>query len=106
MNKLRQDIQEDDLQLGELLKNEAYPATENRWFTRRVLNRLPASHHRSWFMTAIYVMVALVCVVSWHTMLTGLNGTVTVRDVLYMVVMAAVTLYAILSAVATVVKTE
>ena len=39
-------------------------------------------------------------------MLTGLNGTVTVRDVLYMVVMAAVTLYAILSAVATVVKTE
>ena len=57
-------------------------------------------------MTAIYIMVALVCIVSWRTMLTGLNGTVTVRDVLYMAIMAAVTLYAILSAVATVVKTE
>ena len=105
MNKLPEEIQ-DDLQLGELLKNEAYPATENRWFTRRVLNRLPARHHRSWFMTVIYVMVAAVCAISWHTMLTGLNGTVTVRDVLYMVIMAAVTLYAILSAVATVVRTE
>ena len=104
MNKLDQDM--DDLQLGELLKNEAYPATENRWFTRRVLNRLPARHHRSWFMTVVYIIVALVCALSWHSMLTGLNGMVTVRDVLYMVVMAAVTLYAILSAVATVVKTE
>ena len=104
MNKLDQDMV--DLQLGELLKNEAYPATENRWFTRRVLNCLPARHHRSWFMTVVYIIVALVCALSWHTMLTGLNGTVTVRDVLYMVVMAAVTLYAILSAVATVVKTE
>ena len=104
MDKLHEDM--DDLQLGELLKNEAYPATENRWFTRRVLNRLPASHHRSWFMTAVYIVVALVCALSWHTMLTSLNGTVTVRDVLYLAIMAAVTLYAILSAVATVVKTE
>lgn len=104
MDKLHEDM--DDLQLGELLKNEAYPATENRWFTRRVLNRLPARHHRSWFMTVVYIIVALVCALSWHTMLTGLNGTVTVRDVLYLAIMAAVTLYAILSAVATVVKTE
>lgn len=97
---------EDDLQLRQLLKKEAYPATDNRWFTRRVLNRLPASHHRSWLMTAVYVIVAVVCVVSWRTMLTGLNGTVTVRDLLYMAIMAAVTLYAILSAVATLVKTD
>ena len=55
-------------------------------------------------MTAIYIMVALVCIVSWRTMFTSLNGTVTVRDVLYMAIMAAVTLYAILSAVATVVS--
>ena len=105
MNKLPEDIQ-DDLQLGELLKKEAYPATENRWFTRRVLNRLPASHHRNWFITAVYIVVAIVCVISWHTMLTSLSGTVTVRDVLYMVIMAVVTLYAILSAVATMVKSE
>ena len=44
---------EDDLQFGQLLKQESYPATDNRWFTRRVLNRLPARHHRGWFMTAV-----------------------------------------------------
>ena len=97
---------EDDIQLGQLLKQESYPATDNRWFTRRVLNRLPACRHRSWFMTAVYVIVALVCALSWRSMIAGLDGTVTVRDILYMAIMALVTMYAILSAIATVIRTE
>ena len=97
---------EDDLQFGQLLKQESYPATDNRWFTRRVLNRLPARHHRSWFMTAVYVIVALVCALSWRSMIMSLDGTVTVRDLLYMAIMALVTMYAIVSAAATVIHTE
>ena len=97
---------EDDLQFGKLLKQESYPATDNSWFTRRVLNRLPARHHRSWFMTAVYVIVALVCALSWRSMIMSLDGTVTVRDMLYMAIMALVTMYAIVSAAATVIRTE
>lgn len=97
---------EDDLQFGQLLKQESYPATENRWFTRRVLNRLPARRHRSWFMTAVYVIVALVCALSWRSMIMSLDGTVTVRDMLYLAIMAVVTIYAIVSAAATVIRAE
>ena len=97
---------EDDLQFGQQLKQESYPATDNRWFTRRVLNRLPARRHRSWFMTAVYVIVALVCAFSWRSMIMSLDGTVTVRDMLYLAIMAVVTIYAIVSAAATVIRTE
>ncbi len=97
---------EDNLQFGQLLKQESYPATENRWFTRRVLNRLPARRHHSWFMTAVYVIVALVCALSWRSMIMSLDGTVTVRDMLYLAIMAVVTIYAIVSAAATVIRTE
>lgn len=97
---------EDDILLSELLKKEAFQASENRWFTRRVLNRLPSSRQHHWLMPAIYVIAALVCAVSWKSMLTGLDGAVTVRDLLYLVIMAIVTIYFILSAFTTAIRTE
>ena len=39
-------------------------------------------------------------------MIMSLDGTVTVRDMLYMAIMALVTMYAIVSAAATVIRTE
>jgi len=57
-------------------------------------------------MTAVYVIVALVCAFSWRSMILSLDGTVTVRDLLYMAIMALVTMYAIVSAAATVIHTE
>lgn len=105
MKEHQQDIF-DDNQLAELLKQEAYQTTDNPWFTRRVLNRLPARRRNGWFMTAIYVMVAMVCVITWHSVITGMDGAVTVRDFVYLAIMVAVTLYAVVSAVVTVVRAD
>lgn len=48
----------DDKTLAELLKKSSYHATENEWFTPRVLNRLPEPRHTTlWLRVALYAIV-------------------------------------------------
>jgi len=86
---------EEDKKLAQILKQGAHDPGENPWFTRRVLNKLPEKQARgSWATTVIYAIALVVCGLSWLLMWRGqeASGVITVRDVLYNVLMGAVTL--------------
>ena len=84
-----------DIELGELLKKEAYDATPNQWFTHRVMHKLPAKKdktalHMAWFF---YIAAVLVCIGCWLWVLFFNDNTViTVRDILYYATAGIVTL--------------
>ena len=85
----------DDERLAKLLKANAPDVKPNEWFTPRVLNKLP-ERRRSfrWQMSLIYGVAFVVCLILCIKYVMGYGGdAVTVRDVLYFVVMIAVTLY-------------
>lgn len=83
-----------DIELGQLLKKEAFDAAPNQWFTHRVLHKLPnkenkTAQHFAWFF---YLAAALVCVGYWLWLFFFNDNTViTVRDVLYYGIAAIVT---------------
>lgn len=83
-----------DIELGELLKQGAYDAEPNQWFTHRVMNKLPAKKnnsalHVAWFF---YLAAALICVGFWVWILFFNDATViTVRDILNVAIAAVVT---------------
>ena len=106
MNKLDQDM--DDLQLGELLKNEAYPATENRWFTRRVLNRLPARERsRRWIVPLLVAAALLACAACWGFVFSNMCITViTVREVIQVAIMLIATAVVLWQSVVTIVHAD
>ncbi len=85
---------DEDKKLAHVLKQGAHDPGENPWFTRRVLNKLPEKQPRgSWATTVIYVIALAVCALCWLMMWRGQDwGAVTVRDVLYNVMMGAVTI--------------
>ena len=85
---------EEDKKLAQILKQGAHDSGENPWFTRRVLNKLPEKQARgSWAMTIVYVIALVVCAIGWLVMLRGQDwGAITVRDILYNVMMGVVTL--------------
>ena len=85
---------EEDKKLAQVLKQGAHDPGENEWFTRRVLNKLPERRERGSWSTVIVFAVALVaCCLCWLMMWRGQDwGAITVRDVLYNVIMGGVTL--------------
>ena len=85
---------EEDKKLAQLLKQGAHDPGENPWFTRRVLNKLPEKRQRgSWATTVVYTIALVVCVLCWLMLWRGQEpGVITVRDVLYNVMMGIVTL--------------
>ena len=88
-------INEEDKKLAQMLKQGAHDPGENPWFTRRVLNKLPERSPRgSWATTVLYALALVACVLCWLMMWRGqeASGVITVRDVLYNVMMGAVTL--------------
>lgn len=74
----------DDIKLAEMLKKDAYQATDNEWFTPRVMNRLPEKRHSAkWLKTLVYTL-ALAGVIGcwmWYSS-TQDTSVITVRDVL------------------------
>ena len=85
----------EDERLAKLLKANAPDVKPNEWFTPRVMNKLP-ERRRSfrWQMPLIYGVAFVVCLILCIKYMMGYGGdAVTVRDVLYFVVMIAVTLY-------------
>jgi fatty acid desaturase len=86
---------EEDKKLAQMLKQGAHDPGENPWFTRRVLNKLPEKRTRgSWATTAVYAIALVACVICWLMMWRGqeASGVITVRDVLYNVMMGVVTI--------------
>lgn len=85
---------DEDKKLAQVLKQGAHDPGVNPWFTRRVLNKLPEKQPRgSWATTVMYVIALAVCALCWLMMWRGQDwGAVTVRDVLYNVMMGAVTI--------------
>ncbi|MBQ7205132.1 MAG: hypothetical protein IJS04_04735 [Muribaculaceae bacterium] len=86
---------EEDKKLAQMLKQGAHDPGENPWFTRRVLNKLPERRPRgSWATTVVYAVALVACVLCWLMLWRGqeASGVITVRDIVYNVVMGAVTL--------------
>ena len=85
---------EEDKKLAQVLKQGAHDPGENPWFTRRVLNKLPEKRsHGSWATMVVYAIALVACALFWLMMWRGQDwGTVTVRDLLYNVLMGVVTL--------------
>ncbi len=85
---------EEDKKLAQMLKQGAHDPGENPWFTRRVLNKLPEKQpHGSWATTVVYAIALVACVIIWLMMWRGQDwGAITVRDILYNVIMGVVTL--------------
>lgn len=85
---------EEDKKLAQVLKQGAHDPGENPWFTKRVLNKLPAKRsHGSWATMVVYAIALVACALFWLMMWRGQDwGTVTVRDLLYNVLMGVVTL--------------
>lgn len=85
---------EEDKKLAQVLKQGAHDPGENPWFTRRVLNKLPEKRSQgSWATAVLYAIALVACIICWLMLWRGQDwGAVTVRDVLYNVLMAIVTL--------------
>ena len=91
----------DEQRLASLLKSGARQAPENKWFTRRVLNKLPAQNVN--FATignlcyAIALIAALVC---WILFLRDLDvHVITVRDILHFALLFVLPLTGLLAGI-------
>ena len=61
-----------DNELRQMIKDGAYEAAENEWFTRRVLNRLPErKDHSALKMAWIFYMVAAMAALSLEAMIAA-----------------------------------
>lgn len=84
-----------DIELSKLLKEQSHQETSNEWFTRRVLNKLPAkqdntARHVGW---AFYAAAVLVCAGFWLWMLMFNDmSVITVRDIIYTLIASILTL--------------
>ena len=85
---------EEDKKLAQMLKQGAHDPGENPWFTRRVLNKLPEKRsHGSMVTTVLYAIALVACIVGWLMMWHGQDwSAVTVRNILYNVMMSVITL--------------
>ena len=99
---------EEDKKLAQVLKQSAHDPGENPWFTRRVLNKLPEKRSQgSWATTVLYAIALIACVICWLMMWRGQDwGAVTVRDLLYNVMMAIVTLTVLWQTIASLLRAD
>lgn len=98
-----------DNELGKLLKQGAWEADSNEWFTHRVMHKLPAKKNNSalHFAWVCYIAAVLVCIGYWVWTLAFNDTTViTVRDIIYFVVAIAVTIMLTLSPIVAMFRRE
>ena len=94
-----------DNELRQMLKNGAYDAGNDEWFTKRVVNRLPERPDRSALRLGwlFYLAAALICVGFWLWICYSSDLTVvTVRDLIYLTVAGVLTLFLMLSPIVTI----
>ena len=100
---------DEDLALGRILKEGAHQAPENEWFTRRLLNRLPArEQRRSRLVWAVVSVVALVMCVGCWLWLVGTQDPVafTMRDLTHYVLMSVLSVFVLWSVTSMALKLE
>ncbi len=98
-----------DNELGKLLKQGAWEAEPNQWFTHRVMHKLPAKKNNSalHFGWMCYIVAALVCVGYWVWTLAFNDSTViTVRDIIYFAIAITVTIMLTLSPIVAMFRRE
>lgn len=86
---------EEDQKLSRLLQHSSFQETENEWFTPRVLHRLPEKppHGYRWLPVMLYVLAMLVIAACWYGLLWKSDlEVITVRDIVYFVVLIVVTI--------------
>ena len=86
---------EKDIELGKILKKEAYDAAPNQWFTHRVLHKLPMKKNNSalHFAWIFYIAATLLCIGYWIWLFFfNDNSVITVRDILYFTIAGIVTM--------------
>ncbi|MGN0213276.1 MAG: hypothetical protein ACI4AH_00520 [Muribaculaceae bacterium] len=87
---------DEDIQFAELLKANTPEPSENPWFTRKVMNRLPYKHstaHR-WVKAIGYAICILLMVISWVAYVTQINlEVVTKGDIYIFIFMVGATAY-------------
>lgn len=83
----------DDRQLSQLMKEKLPAAPANPWFTRKVMNRLPAKdpHIYSWIEYTTYAIALVALIVFWCIFYNDIkeSGKLTIDDIKTYVVMAA-----------------
>ena len=99
---------QEDIQFATRLKAEGYQASENQWFTRRVLNQLPERHRSSrWIWGIVCLVAAVLCVGCWLWQFSGqTHGVITVRDLVHYTAIAVITAIALWQGVATALSGE
>ena len=88
-------MDQEDKKLEQMLKQNAHDPGENPWFTKRVLNKLPdkPKRDRAWTTPVLYTLALVVCCLCWGLLIKDQDfSVITVRDLLYHGVMAAVTI--------------
>ncbi len=98
-----------DQRLAQLLKGQSQPLEPtDRWFTPRVLNRLPERRSARYPMLAIvfYALAVLGCALSWVWLMSGSWSVITVRDCLNALAVMTVTALIVISPFATLLRQE
>lgn len=85
----------DDIEFANLLKQNTPEASQNPWFTRKVMNRLPEKSQPTfvWGSILVSILCVLATVAAWYIFFSkhSLN-VVTVRDIVTFAFMACTTL--------------
>lgn len=81
-----------DIEFKKLFQEKAHKAGENRWFTPRVLNRLPEKSVGSNLFAIekwAYVIGLLLCVLGWNILFkSGFFDVITVKSLIYIAALA------------------
>lgn len=80
-----------DIEFKRLFQEKAHKPGENRWFTPRVLNRLPEKESSNVFSPEmwVYIIGILLCIVGWVFLFkTGFFDVITVKSLIYTITLA------------------
>ncbi|MDD2961132.1 MAG: hypothetical protein PHR45_03495 [Muribaculaceae bacterium] len=85
-------IDNDDILLRSLLKKELPKPARNQWFTRNVINRLPARKQSyAWIEYLAYFIGGIICGIYWKELISNFSiATITVGQFLkYLLLVSA-----------------
>ena len=87
--------------MASMLKSGARQAPDNKWFTRRVLNKLPAQNVNFATIGNLCYAIALIATLAcWVLFLRDLDvRVITVRDILHFAVLFVLSLSGLLSVI-------
>ncbi|MBO4871301.1 MAG: hypothetical protein J5565_04895 [Muribaculaceae bacterium] len=99
---------EEDIQIGNLLKEQGYQPNENKWFTPRVLHRLPEPQRSlRWVWWGVCAVAAIICALCWWWTIEQQDQNVlTVRDIVHYAIMGIISLVLLCQSIAVTLQRE